>query len=707
MKKTKILSVLAVLLAMGITACNGQKSSEAPQSSEQPSSEAPSSQAPSSEAPSSSQASSSSQATAHVHDFKAGPQYPLTEGTAPLDYYECACGVNALQWAAKDYDKGLSLDLDTSKVASDGSIRFSSNVTTANAAGDGIEVKSKIVYQINVNAAVEHAGLDFYIKPSSNNVEIFDAQSNDQKPGKDFVNGEVVDATKRYALYVNDVRVQLGEDPGASTETAWYTWPVDFALKQGVNKIELQCMGGYRAYMFNFRVTGVAKYQHLPQYDAKLSEIAAGEGFIKLEERADTYNSGLRAYSWSALDYDQTKTTERSDSGKGPESRDDGKAIRFSSSVNGSGGDNTKKGTHIVYNVKVPVALQNVGLGLKTARRTDIDTIFDKSEGDSAKGYETVNGEYVRPDSRYGLKVDGQIVLVSKDESGQKWVDGIYWYYMPVKLNLTAGIHEIEIYNLGGYRVEFYNFALTGLAATAQSKFTLGNEWKSDATGHWKEVTGQTDVKFMFMEHRYVVTKDTKASQTANGEHVEKCSICNHEIKKVNPVLSFHTWDEATMKAACSKSSVTEVEFADGSKMIKSNALTSGNTCTLTYTATEAKQVTFRMLLSIKVVNNNAGSGFWYHDNTKDTPKEKTRITVNGTKVTPPAAADDINFKNIGCTVGDTKAADNGALALPVWADVCTVSLAAGENTIVLTIIDTNYSYFFGGAALANIVAQA
>ena len=64
MKKTKILSVLTVLLAMGITACGGTKSSEAPQSSEQPvsSSEAPVSS--SSQAP----VSSSSQAPVEVPD---------------------------------------------------------------------------------------------------------------------------------------------------------------------------------------------------------------------------------------------------------------------------------------------------------------------------------------------------------------------------------------------------------------------------------------------------------------------------------------------------------------------------------------------------------------------------------------------------------------------------------------------------------------
>ena len=701
MKKTKILTVLGVILAMGLTGCktgNKSSSTEPAKSSEQPASQQ-SSEAGQQSSSGGGQASSSSQAPApHVHDFKAGPQYPLYEGTTAVDYVECACGVNALQWDANDYDA------ETQKVekgtgANAGGFRFaSSSQTKANSANDGITVNGKLVYKIYVQKAVEHAGLDFYIQAHNQNVAIFDAVSGDSGAGKDFVNNEVVDATKRYALYVNDERIQLGEDPGASSEKAWFSWPVDFKLKQGENKIEIDNMGGYRAYFFNFRVTGVAKYAPFAQYDAKLSETAAGEGFIKTEMRADTYNSGLRALTWSALDYDQTKTAARSDEGKGPESRDEGKAIRFSSTANGSNTDHTAKGTHIVYNVKVPEALTKVGLSVYSARRTDIATIFDKNENDSSKGYEMVGTEYVRPDSRYGLKIDGKVVLVNKDESGQAWHDGLYWYHMPVELTLTAGIHEIEIYNLGGYRVEFYNFALSGLPAAAGSTFTLGNEWKSDETGHWKEVAGQEGVKFMFFEHRYVVTKDTQSSTTAAGEHIEKCSICGKEVKTTNPILSFKEYVKADLTAAIPNASkLTSTTYENEIVGYKWNNATNA-IANFTYEADAAKTVTFRLLLSPKK-GNEAATGFWRQGTTA-----KTKVTVNTTEVTAPE-------KDVDFTVCKTESASgkdgNSVMMQPAWFDIANVELQQGTNTITVAFLTGGYGYYLCGGALANYVAPA
>ena len=80
------------------------------------------------------------------------------------------------------------------------------------------------------------------------------------------------------------------------------------------------------------------------------------------------------AVAWSALDYDKTKTTERSTSG--PESRASGKAIRFSSTANYQDADVTKKGCHIVYNVYLPEAVENANLLVKMAKRTDTNDVF-------------------------------------------------------------------------------------------------------------------------------------------------------------------------------------------------------------------------------------------------------------------------------------------------------------------------------------------
>lgn len=175
------------------------------------------------------------------------------------------------------------------------------------------------------------------------------------------------------------------------------------------------------------------------------------------------------AVAWSALDYDKTKTTERSTSG--PESRQSGKAIRFSSTANYAGGDTSKKGCHIVYNIYLPEAVENANFLFRTSARTgstDTKEVFNKYEDDDAKGYEYIpqaSGDPVldRPATRYGIKIDGNVYIVPEDTTGQQWKDSIGWYQFPGTLpSLTAGAHEFEIYNLGGFRVEMYNMAIVG-----------------------------------------------------------------------------------------------------------------------------------------------------------------------------------------------------------------------------------------------------
>ena len=172
------------------------------------------------------------------------------------------------------------------------------------------------------------------------------------------------------------------------------------------------------------------------------------------------------AVAWSALDYDVTKTTERSTSK--PESRASGKAIRFSSTANYQDADVTKKGCHIVYNVYLPEAVENANLLVKMAKRTDTNDVFARYEDDNAKGYEYVpqaSGDPVleRPATRYGIKLDGNVYIIPEDNTNQSWKDNTGWYQFPGQLPaLTAGAHEVEIYNLGGFRTDMYNFALVG-----------------------------------------------------------------------------------------------------------------------------------------------------------------------------------------------------------------------------------------------------
>lgn len=172
------------------------------------------------------------------------------------------------------------------------------------------------------------------------------------------------------------------------------------------------------------------------------------------------------AVAWSSLDYDVTKTTERST--KKPESRASGKAIRFDSTANYQDADTSKKGCHIVYNVYLPEAVENANLMIRMASRSDTNDIFARYEDDNAKGYEYVpqaSGDPVleRPATRYGLKLDGNVYIFPEDNTNQSWKSDIGWYQFPGTLPaLTAGLHEVELYNLGGFRTEMYNLAIVG-----------------------------------------------------------------------------------------------------------------------------------------------------------------------------------------------------------------------------------------------------
>ena len=210
----------------------------------------------------------------HVHqyaDAKAGTIE--TEGCTPVDVFNCTENdASVLRWEAKAYDATLSNEIEAA--ATDGSIRFN----RAQGKNGEDDKGGHLVYKINSPVAVEKAGLDFYIQAHNQNVAIFDAVSNDSGAGKD-VDAEgkyTVAPTKRYALYVNDVRVELGEDPGKSTAKAWFTWPVEFPLQKGENKIEIVSLGGYRAKMYNFQLTGLPKIS-VPVKTWSWEEITAGK----------------------------------------------------------------------------------------------------------------------------------------------------------------------------------------------------------------------------------------------------------------------------------------------------------------------------------------------------------------------------------------------------------------------------------------------
>ena len=332
MKKTKILTVLGVLLAMGITACGGNKpapsseevqpgtsevqpgtseaqpgTSEAqPGTSEAQPGTSEVGPASSQEQPASSEEQPSSEA--HVHSFgtytqtkaptctEAGSEEAVCacgekdvraipalghdysgegavkvdhleeEGVVPVDVYKCArCNSTSIRWDALKYDAS-SNDVESKS----GGIRFGKIENVNGTAGKG----THIIYKFNSYEANAKAGLAFDITPSSNGVDLFnsifkaDGTPNDNSAGYVYnENNELVPAQKRYALYVNDVQVEIGENNyGGPKARGWYNWPVEFPVQKGENKIEIVGFGGYRAVFYNFAVTGLGAHEHEANY---------------------------------------------------------------------------------------------------------------------------------------------------------------------------------------------------------------------------------------------------------------------------------------------------------------------------------------------------------------------------------------------------------------------------------------------------------
>ena len=191
-------------------------------------------------------------APAHEHKFGAGT---AQSDEALSNIAQCVSeDATRIQWDAKKYNAAASV-VGTPEASNGGSngITLGGNCynKSANAApNDG----DHVVYNVNVPAAQESASLMFTIN-RKDATPVFSAQSGDRSPSYKMGDGETTTNTKyewRYKLFINDVEVPFTayttENPEPSTVAnveGTYTFPCEFALQAGVNKIELQKWGGY------------------------------------------------------------------------------------------------------------------------------------------------------------------------------------------------------------------------------------------------------------------------------------------------------------------------------------------------------------------------------------------------------------------------------------------------------------------------------
>ena len=191
---------------------------------------------------------------AHTHEFGT-PAAQTDEAESTIA--SCECGMKHIKWNSKKFNAEASVvgTPDSSENGSTG-IKFGGSVynKTSGTASTG----DHVVYNVNVPEASASAKL--YMRFNRKDaVSAFSAPSGDQSPAY-YQNegGEWVKYPWRYKLFINDVEVPFvpyaeGAEPQTvAKKEVEYAFPCTFALKAGVNKVELQKWGGYTATIVDF-----------------------------------------------------------------------------------------------------------------------------------------------------------------------------------------------------------------------------------------------------------------------------------------------------------------------------------------------------------------------------------------------------------------------------------------------------------------------
>ena len=226
------------------------------------------------------------------------------------------CGESAIRWSALDYDSTLSANPSPENNGS--SVRFTSGRPENNGMA---EVRgSHLVYKVNVTEAINDAGLSFRIQNtngSGTTAPVFDKIPNDSANGYYYDGNDFIDTGKRYGLRVNGVEYFLGDDDYGNQKgvTGWFDWPVSFPVNAGVNTIDVFAYAGYRAYIYEFQLTGFSfvENNHVHTYSEWQSnadmhwKVCTGDGCIF--EEGTHFQEGYHDWDWGVETVSPTCTS--------------------------------------------------------------------------------------------------------------------------------------------------------------------------------------------------------------------------------------------------------------------------------------------------------------------------------------------------------------------------------------------------------------
>ena len=187
-------------------------------------------------------------------------------GYVASSFYTCM-GSNPTHLALRFKANEFNTELSTTDIEKNGASSSNPNSIRLVTAQTQTKTGSKIVYKFRINDDAQKATLSMnaVLKYGSGApAPVFDYVSGDEQQG--YVQNETGEwtlTTKRYQLKVNDVIIPLGQDnyggdiTGEAGDPHWYDWPVEFNLTKGDNTLEILCLGGYRAYLYDFQINNL------------------------------------------------------------------------------------------------------------------------------------------------------------------------------------------------------------------------------------------------------------------------------------------------------------------------------------------------------------------------------------------------------------------------------------------------------------------
>lgn len=260
-----------------------------------------------------------------AHDFEEAVDQPAnSECNTPTKIASCKnCDTVKVNWRACDVDEAIT------SPKTDTNLKNTYNTTTGSAKFGGTEYNkgqvetegSHLGYSVYVPNKVAKAKLSFRVKLHNQTGVVFDAVPNDNAPGYIKVGEEFVQSTKRYALDVNGVNVELGDDPYTNEDASnegWYEFPCEFALNKGANEIVLKRMGGYRAEMFEFALE-FEVINHNEDEHTWVAATAPTQGADDVDLKKYVCDCGLIKYEINAVDAKGEFATGSSIKNKTPE----------------------------------------------------------------------------------------------------------------------------------------------------------------------------------------------------------------------------------------------------------------------------------------------------------------------------------------------------------------------------------------------------